>query len=375
MKNVMVFIDPSSEAYYQDRLFQDDSVLNRDDCLSPFIELSRSLSAQGIPVHTADYLLKGQRGAQYNIYYSFGVLNHYEQMFRREDVILGSFYIMEPPVTGPHRYRELDNLVRSFNKVYVHNTDGIGYERYFSSQPNLRKFCWPQVKDVVIEKLWNSQDRDLLVMINSNKKPISKDHELYLERIRALIALRSLGSIDLYGHGWDVPRYKIRKTRHLPSLYWKRRKVLRSIYKGTVESKYETLARYTFTICFENMVMPGYVTEKVFDCFFAGTIPIYLGAPDIEKYVPKNCFIDMRDFGSYRELYAYLRSLSDKDVVSFKEAAREYLSSEKYQPFTTERFVEQFEMDLLETLMANGVPLPKFRDISRPQHPKGGKNE
>lgn len=374
-KDVMVFIDPTSSAYYQDRLFQDDPVLNRDNCLSPFIELNRSLSAQGIPIHTADYLLNGQLGAQYNVCYSFGVLNHCEQMSRRKDVILGSFYIMEPPVTGPHRYRELNNLARSFNKVYVHNTDGIGYERYFSSQPNLRKFFWPQIENGIIEKLWENRNRSFLMMINSNKKPRSKDHELYSERIRALVALQSLGKVDLYGHGWDVPFCKIRKTRHLPYLYWKRRKILRSIYKGTVESKYETLARYTFGICFENMIMPGYVTEKIFDCFFVGTTPIYLGAPDIKKYVPKDCFIDMRDFGSYRELYAYLRSLSDKDVSSFRDAAREYLSSEQYQPFTKEAFVEQFKMDLMETLKVNGVDPPKLWDVSRSQHQRRGDNE
>ena len=38
-KEVMVFIDPSSQAYYQDCLFQDDPVLNRDNCLSPSHEL------------------------------------------------------------------------------------------------------------------------------------------------------------------------------------------------------------------------------------------------------------------------------------------------------------------------------------------------
>lgn len=374
-KDIMVFVDPTSQAYYQDRLFQDDPVLNRDNCLSPFHELRNSLSAKGIEVHTADYLVNRQLGAQYNVYCSFGVLNHYKQIARKEDIILGSFYIMEPPVTGPHLYCEISSLTKYFEKVYVHNTEGMGYERYFSNQSNLRKFFWPQAQSVVIEELWNSQDRDLLVMINSNKKPRSKDHELYSERIRALIALRSLGSIDLYGHSWDVPRYKIRKTRHLPSLYWKRRKVLRSIQKGTVESKYETLARYTFAVCFENMIMSGYVTEKIFDCFFVGTVPIYLGAPDIEKYVSKDCFIDMRDFDSYNELHACLLGLSDENISSFREAAREYLSSERYQPFTKEKFVEQFEMDLMQVLEANGVELPSLQNANSAQEYSEVKHE
>jgi len=373
--DVMVFIDPSSGAYYQDRLFQDDPVLNRDNCLSPFVELNRALSARDIPVHTADYLVNGQLGARYNVYYSFGVLNNYEQMSRREDVILGAFYIMEPPVTGPHLYREISNLVRNFNKVYVHNTEGAGYERYFDHQPNLRKFFWPQVQDAVIEELWNSQDRDLLVMINSNKKPRLKDNELYSERIRALVALQDLGSVDLYGYGWDISLYQILRnmprSQKFPYTYWKNRKTLRAIYKGPVKSKHETLSLYRFALCFENMIMPGYVTEKIFDCFFVGTVPVYLGAPDIEKYVPKDCFIDMRDFSSYRELYAYLKSLSNEDISSFREAAREYLSSEQYHPFTKEAFVEQFEKDLMETLEANGVDLLSLHNTSSaPKYPE-----
>jgi len=32
-KEVMVFIDPPSKHYYHNRLFQDDPLLNRDNCL------------------------------------------------------------------------------------------------------------------------------------------------------------------------------------------------------------------------------------------------------------------------------------------------------------------------------------------------------
>lgn len=381
-KDIMVFIDPSSQAYYQDRLFQDDPVLNRDNCLSPFHELRDSLSEKGIEVHTADYLVSGQLGAQYNIYYSFGILANYKKLARREDVILGSFYIMEPPVTGPQLYRELDSLTKCFDRVYIHNIEGVGYEKHFNHQSNLRKFFWPQVENGVIEKLWDNKDRGFLTTIISNKtatpylqlrrrrNPMSlqillnkgsRDSELYSERIRALVALQSLGSVDLYGYDWDISLYQILRniprSQRFPYMYWKNRKALRAIYKGPVESKYKTLSQYRFALCFENMVMPGYITEKIFDCLFVGTIPIYLGAPDIEKYMPKNCFIDMRDFARYAELHTYLSNLSDEAISSFREAAREYLSSEQYQPFTKERFVEQFEADLMETLKANGVNL------------------
>jgi hypothetical protein len=295
---------------------------------------------------------------------------------------------MEPPVTSPQLYRELSGLTQCFSKVYVHNTEGVGYERYFSHQSNLRKFFWPQVENGVIENLWHNKERGFLATVISNKttapywqvskgqnptglkislnrNPELKDRELYSERIRALVALQRLGNVDLYGYGWDMSLYQILRntpyTQSFPSMYWRNRKALRAIYRGAVKSKYETLSRYKFAISFENMAMPGYITEKIFDCFFVGTIPIYLGAPDVVKYIPKSCFIDMRDFDNYAGLHTYLLKLSDKDICLFREAAREYLSSEQYQPFTKERFVEQFETDLMETLRANGVSLLGLR--------------
>jgi hypothetical protein len=131
----MIFIDPSSQKYYQDRLFQDDPVLNRNNCLSLFIELSKSLFEQGIHVHTADYLVNRQLGAKYNVYYSFGMLMHYKKVARRKDVILGSFYIIDSLVITLHLYREVSRLTHYFNKIYVHNTESVGFERFFNSQP------------------------------------------------------------------------------------------------------------------------------------------------------------------------------------------------------------------------------------------------
>lgn len=45
-----------------------------------------------------------------------------------------------------------------------------------------------------------------------------------------------------------------------------------------VDDKNEFLKRYKFNICAENVDAPGYVSEKVFDAIFSGSIPIYLGS-------------------------------------------------------------------------------------------------
>ena len=70
----------------------------------------------------------------------------------------------------------------------------------------------------------------------------------------------------------------------------------------------------------------------------------------------------MRDFKDYAELYAYLLALPDEAVKSFREAGREFLSSEQFQPFTKENFVEQFEIDLMQTLESNGINLTSLQN-------------
>jgi len=71
-------------------------------------------------------------------------------------------------------------------------------------------------------------------------------------------------------------------------------------------------------------------------------VPVYWGAPDIETYVPKECFVDRRDYAGYSELKSYLKSLTDKDVLTYKENARDYLNSPQFRPFTKDAFVELF---------------------------------
>jgi hypothetical protein len=118
--------------------------------------------------------------------------------------------------------------------------------------------------------------------------------------------------------------------------------VIKKVYRGAVASKYETLSGYTFALCYENMILDGWVNEKIFDAFLAGTIPIYLGAPDITDYVPEECFIDKRKFSSYGDLGDFLRSLSPADVQTYKDNAREYLRSPRYSPFTKDAFADLF---------------------------------
>ena len=77
---------------------------------------------------------------------------------------------------------------------------------------------------------------------------------------------------DLYGRNWEKRKFKN--------------------WRGRVEDKLEILKHYKFCICYENMRdVKGYITEKIFDSFAAGCVPV-IGGDNVTKFIPEGCFID-----------------------------------------------------------------------------------
>jgi hypothetical protein len=48
---------------------------------------------------------------------------------------------------------------------------------------------------------------------------------------------------------------------------------------------FDFISNYKFMICFENTSKPNYLTEKLINAYYNGTIPIYWGCSNIEDYV------------------------------------------------------------------------------------------
>lgn len=63
------------------------------------------------------------------------------------------------------------------------------------------------------------------------------------------------------------------------------------------EDKWEVLAPYKYHIAIENSSSKYYWTEKLSDCYLAGTFPIYYGCRNIHDYFPQESLvcIDIRD--------------------------------------------------------------------------------
>jgi hypothetical protein len=130
-----------------------------------------------------------------------------------------------------------------------------------------------------------------------------------------------------------------------------------------VEHKRQVLTRTRFAICYENVRdLPGYITEKIFDCFFSGCVPVYWGASNIEKHVPADCFVDRRRFSDTGAVYAYLKAMSEAEFMGYQQRIASFLQSDAARPFDSEFFAATVartilhDMDARAGLAAPGEP-------------------
>jgi len=312
--------------------------------------------AAGLEVMTADVLLERGIDPRDAMVISYDWPPSTQVLFDRR-ARLGVLTSLEPPVIAWELYYRLPRLSALFPHVYLFR----GGEGRTSASTRFHTLYFPQVRT---SRVGEEGGRRFLVSITSNKAmvrsfarwfdrprevsvrrelaarlypPIARD--LYLERLRAAAYFARRSDFDMFGQGWQRRHPAVPRKLHDTALI---------AYRGTVAEKLQTLAQYRFCLCFENSRFAGYVSEKLFDCFFAGTVPIYLGAPDIERYIPPETFIDMRQFRGYRDLEMFLQTLSDAEVRRYVEAARDFLHSRAFTPFTAECFAQQI-VEMLTT--------------------------
>ena len=183
----------------------------------------------------------------------------------------------------------------------------------------------------------------------ATKKFSGHPKEAYSERLRCIewYEQHSPLNFDLFGLGWEKFQFKsqnrfsakLNKLNFPLNVIGKRYKV----YKGSLETKQQIFGKYKFHFAFENAAgINGYILEKIFDAFLLGSVPIYYGAGNIEKHVPKDTFIDFREFDGYDELHKYLNSISSDEFFNYIQSINYFLGSNQFLPFSIESYVQTF---------------------------------
>lgn len=168
--------------------------------------------------------------------------------------------------------------------------------------------------------------------------------QLQTKRLDTLIEFGKKNLVDLFGYGWKY-------SHRLPFEYSnKLKKYFQLKLIPAPANKLECLANYKFNICFENVSYPDYITEKIFDAFMAGTIPVYLGPKNVLEYIPQSAFINFASFENYETLIDHLQSLGEEDCLAIVAEGRKFLSSKEGVEFSYEQIafrIWEYFMDLI----------------------------
>jgi hypothetical protein len=270
--------------------------------------------------------------------------NRYFRAFLRNKHPDINLILAEPAIVRPRAYNPKSH--EPFRKVLTYKSDlaALNPSKYIHSVP-----AWPLESRA--ERVPFAQ-RKLCCMVQAY---MVSNHpgELFSERVRAIrwFEANAPKDFDLYGTDWDrillpgpmapmnfilravyrrVKLFDLAKVRRFPSFIG-----------PNVKTLGRTLADYRFSFAYETSVEKDWISEKLFDRFQAGCVPIYLGAPNVTDYIPANTFIDKRNF-TYEELYRYISTMSEREYNGYLEAADAFLNSPAMRRFTPEGHVEWF---------------------------------
>jgi hypothetical protein len=112
------------------------------------------------------------------------------------------------------------------------------------------------------------------------------------------------------------------------------------------KAKNEWLKDYKFNICFENSTYPGYTTEKLYEAYIGGTIPIYWGSATIEVDFNPKAFLNWYDYGSDEALIDAVLEL-DSNPHKYRDMYMQPLFTNGVNRFMKlDRFVEWFDKNV-----------------------------
>jgi hypothetical protein len=325
--------------YAENSLFTPGAGENNGEFYLPYTKLRERFLAAGIELNTPD--VNAGREVAFELHINC----------RRQDPSARAYvYLYENPLIRPLN-RDRAALAR-YAKWFA-------WDGELRDDPRTVPLLYPNRFDT---EGWNGPEKRPLfcVLVASNKALTVVDpRDQYQARVRILDWYERNASADfhLYGRGWDRPAA-------LPGRWGRVRNQLCKIlarfapakspyvtWRGPVDDKIALLQKARFCLAHENCRdLEGYVTEKLFDAFRAGCVPVYVGPKEIAELVPTNCFIDGREFATPAALDAHLRTIDDAAYRGYQERIRDFLLSEQAKPFSQDHFAEVIVREILADL-------------------------
>eukprot|EP00775_Hariotina_reticulata_P001602 gene1602-1942_t len=166
------------------------------------------------------------------------------------------------------------------------------------------------------------EKKDAILYVNSNCNPKSQRREIMVKLQELLIQTSSRLQLHSFGAC----------DRNMGE------KDLQALKEA---GKHNFSKPYKFCVAMENSIEQDYVTEKVYQALPAGCVPIYLGAPNINDYIPDaNAIINYAQLGTPAALLSELERLSANESAYEQKLAWKHIAY-KDMPPAFQRVYEQ----------------------------------
>lgn len=335
----MIYANIYAEGHSQNSLFADKDPVNFYGPTYTFRLIRNYFSNYGVELNTAD--LNQNKQVAFEIYSEGQSLNFNN---------LPKFFLAQENPTINLLNQDIQ-YCQKFAKVFA-------WDLRVANQEN---GVWLMVPNEIKLYEFNSYcDRKIFSsLINSNKRfPVASEDDLYEERFTLIewYQKNSPQDFSLYGRGWDKPKAAftrkdkvLRRIKRLASQFFGYRPF--PSYQGSVADKGDIYQNSKFAYCYENTKnLENYITEKIFDAMMYGCIPIYWGAQNVLDFIPKECFIDRRNFDNHKSLHKYLKNMSKEKYSSYQRAINNFLRSEKILPFKAETYADCVVKEIVKDL-------------------------
>lgn len=324
----MIYGNIYCEDFTENKLFDYSSPRNTDGLFTPVIALRKRLLQLGIEINTPDI----NRGR------NISLEMHLEGRPLAENNIPKYIIAAENPLIN--RLNADIDYLKTFQRVFTWNDAAL-------SLPRAAKILIPN--SIALPNSRSYSDRHIFsCLISSNKvTPWGGPDDLYAERINVIrwYERNAPSQFHLYGRGWNKPSQAFTLKAKLSRRIGRLKTQLFGYkpfpsWRGEVQFKSDILSNARFSYCYENVKdLPNYITEKIFDSFFSGCVPIYWGANNIHEYIPPDCFIDRRKFSDTAEVHRYLMGITPEQHAQFQRNIYDFLKSDQAYLFSVENFV------------------------------------
>jgi alpha(1,3/1,4) fucosyltransferase len=316
-----------SSYYYKNLIFDDKKNKEWDYTISRYIRIFDLFKKNNIDLFTNDLL--NDSDANFNIQIDFQSLpNPTEKNY---------LIVNEPSIIIPSNHNL--EILKKFDKVFTYNDDLKG--------ENIIKVNLPyDFKNIKTYKNFSKKGY-LLVVSNLKSNKIHENYSLRNEVID-FFEDKDLG-FHLYGKDWNKKTSSSRFVNKLLKYFPVSNKI--KSYKGVIDDKIKLGSNYLFQFAIENSSnINGYISEKLFHCFFSGCIPIYLGPKNILDYIPKKSFINISDFKSLEDLINYCENLTLKEINQIRESGSIFLKSSDIERFDYTNYSDVIVENILNDL-------------------------